>query len=95
MATLQTFTLLILVSHKVLFWVLPFLIFITDLPDGILSELAICANDTTVYSSLEKTNGVSDTVEIAADLEDDLRTVVEWGENFLYHSMLQKRSFFP
>ena len=31
-----------------------FLIFINDLPDSILSKLAIYADDTTLYSSLEK-----------------------------------------
>ena len=30
-----------------------------------------------------KTNNVSDKVEMAADLEDDLCTVVEWGEKWL------------
>ena len=54
-----------------------FLNFINDLPDSILSKLAIYADDTTLYSSLEKANDVSDKVEIAADLEDDLRTVVQ------------------
>ena len=53
-----------------------FLPFINDLPDSILSKLAIYADGTTLYSSLGKTNDVSDKVEMAADLEDDLRTVV-------------------
>ena len=60
-----------------------FLIFINDLPDNILSKLAIYADDTTVYSCLGKTNDVFDKVEMAAELEVDLRTVVEWGDKWL------------
>ena len=40
-------------------------------------KLAIYADDTTVYSCLGKTNDVFDKVEMAAELEVDLRTVVE------------------
>ena len=56
-----------------------FLIFINDLPDNILSQLAIYADDTTIYSCLGKTNDHFDKVELAAELEVDLRTVAEWG----------------
>ena len=60
-----------------------FLIFINDLPNSILSKLAIYADDTTIYSFLGKTNDVSDKVEMTANLEDELRTVVEWGKKWL------------
>ena len=70
-------------SCKILYWVLPFLIFINDLHDTILSKLAIYADDTTFYSFLGKTIDVRAKVEMAADLEDDLRTVVEWGKKWL------------
>ena len=60
-----------------------FLIFINDLPDNILSQLAIYADDTTIYSCLGKTNDLFDKIESAAELEVDLRTVVEWGKEWL------------
>ena len=60
-----------------------FLIFINDLPDNILSQLAIYADDTTIYSCLGKTNDHFDKVELAADLEVDLRTFTEWVEKWL------------
>ena len=44
----------------------------------IVSKLTIYADGTTLFSSWGKTNDVSKMVEMAADLEDDLRTVVEW-----------------
>ena len=60
-----------------------FLLFINDLPDHIISKLAIYADDTTIYSCHDKTNSLFDKVEHAAFLEDDLRTVVEWGNDWL------------
>ena len=63
--------------------ILLFRIFINDLLDNILSKLANYADDTTVYSCLDKTNDVFDKVEMAAKLEVDLRTVVEWGDKWL------------
>ena len=60
-----------------------FLIFINDLPDNILSDLAIYADDTTIYSCVPKTDDRFDKIESAAELEVDLRTVTEWGEKWL------------
>lgn len=60
-----------------------FLIFINDLPDNILSKLAIYADDTTLFSSLGRTKSVFDHIEMAGELEYDLRTVKEWGDEWL------------
>ena len=60
-----------------------FLIFINDLPDCTLSKLAIYADNTTLYSSLNKTKDLFDKVELDADLENDLQTVVEWRQKWL------------
>ena len=60
-----------------------FLIFINDFPNNILSQLAIYADDATIYSCLDKTNDPFDKIESAAELEVDLRTVAEWGEKWL------------
>ena len=60
-----------------------FLIFINDLPDEIFCKLGIFADDTTLYSSVGKSAGDFEKVELAADLEADLRCVTEWGERWL------------
>ena len=60
-----------------------FLLFINDLPDHLLCKIAIYADDSTIYSSLDKTKSIFDKVELAADLEVDLRSVVEWGNRWL------------
>ena len=56
-----------------------FPIFINDLPDCILSKLAIYADDAILYFSLDRTKDLFDKIELAADLKDDLRIVVKWG----------------
>ena len=57
------------------------------------------ADDTTVYSCLGKTNEVLtrgktnevfDKVEMAAEIEVDLHTVVEWGDKWLVTSNSSK-----
>ena len=60
-----------------------FLIFINDLPDHVLCKLAIYADDSTLYSCLGKSSTLFDKVELAANLEYDLRSVVEWGKEWL------------
>ena len=59
-----------------------FLVFINDLPDGILSRIGIYADDTTLYSSLGK-SGIFEKVESAGELERDLSDIVEWGNRWL------------
>ena len=83
MDNLLAATLLMLVFPKAQSLVLLFFLSFNDLPDNILSKLAINADNTTVYSCLGKTNDVFDKVEMAAELEVDLRTVVEWGDKWL------------
>ena len=59
-----------------------FLVFINDLPDGMLSRIGIYADDTTLYSSLGK-SGIFEKVESAGELERDLSDIVEWGNRWL------------
>ena len=60
-----------------------FLIFINDLPEGLFSRVGIFANDTTIYSCLGKSLTLFEKVELAADLESDLRMATEWGDSWL------------
>ena len=58
-----------------------FLIFINDLPDNIISELAIFADDTSLYSCLNQKSGLFECFELAGSLELDLSLVFEWALN--------------
>ena len=48
-----------------------------------MCRVGIFADDPTLYSGLPKSSCIFDKVELAADLESDLRTVVEWGDKWL------------
>jgi len=60
-----------------------FLIFINDLPDDKLSEIAIYADDTTLYSCLGKSGDLFEAVELAGQLQRDLGDITEWGDKWL------------
>ena len=60
-----------------------FLIFINDFPDDKLSEIAIYADDTTLYSCLDKSGDLFEAVELAGLLQRDLGDIVEWGDKWL------------
>ena len=59
-----------------------FLLFINDLPDDLLSQIAIYADDTTVYDCQEETDAFS-MLDQARCLESDLQDIVEWGKKWL------------
>ena len=50
-----------------------FFIFFNDLPDDIFCKLGIFADDTTLYSSVGRSAGFFEKVELAGDLKADLR----------------------
>ena len=57
-----------------------FLVYINNLPDGALSRIGIYADDITAYSRIQ-TSDFFDRLD--AELEEDLRCIVEWGEKWL------------
>ena len=50
-----------------------FLLYINDLPDDVICDIAIYADDTTLYSKCDQ----------ASELESDLRDTVDWGRKWL------------
>ena len=68
-----------------------FLLYINDLPDYVICNIAICADDTTVYFSCDQASDPWQQLELASELESDLRDTVDWG---LLISMLEKLNWF-
>ena len=60
-----------------------FLIFINDLPDNLICDLGIYADDTTLYSSLSHKSSNHVRSQMAKSLESDLSSIVEWGKRWL------------
>ena len=55
---------------------IPFILYINDLPD-VISDIAIYADDTTLYCKCDQASDLSQQLELAPELESDLRDTVD------------------
>ena len=60
-----------------------FLLYINDLPDDVICNIAIYAEDTTLYSKCNQASDLWQQLELASELESDLRDTVDWGRKWL------------
>ena len=58
------------------------LLYINDLPDDIIYNIAIYADDTLFYKS-DQTSVLWQQLELAFELESDLRDTMDWGRKWL------------
>ena len=56
-----------------------FPLYINDLSDDVICNIVICANDTTLCSRCGQAYGLWQQLELASELESDLRDTVDWG----------------
>ena len=56
-----------------------FLQYINDLPDDVVCDIDIYADDTTLYSKCDQASDLWQQLELASELESDLRDTVDWG----------------
>ena len=57
-----------------------FLLYINDLPDDVICNIVIYADDTTLYSNCVQASNLWQQLEMASELESDLRDTVDWGK---------------
>ena len=62
---------------------LGFLLNINDLPDDAICNIAIYADDTALYSKCDQASDLWQQLELASELESDLRDTVDWGKKWL------------
>ena len=60
-----------------------FLLYINDLPDNVICDIAIFADGTTLYSKCDQASDLWQQLELASELESDLRGTVDWGRKWL------------
>ena len=60
-----------------------FLLYINDLPDNGICNTAIYADDTTLYSKCDQLSDLWQQLELASELESDLRDTEDWGRKWL------------
>ena len=58
-------------------------LYINDLPDDVVCDIANYADDTTVYSKCDQASDLWQQLELASELESDLRDTVDWGRKWL------------
>ena len=56
-----------------------FLLYINELSDDVICEIAIYAGDTTVYSKCDQASDLWQQLELVSELEYDLRDTMDWG----------------
>ena len=61
----------------------PLLLYINDLPDDVICNIAIFADDTTLYSKYDQASDLWQQLKLASELESDLRDTVDWGRKWL------------
>ena len=60
-----------------------FLLYINDLPDDVICNIAIYSDDTTLYSKCDQASDLWQQLELASELESNLRDTVDWGRKWL------------
>ena len=63
----------------------PFLLYINDLSDDVIRNIAIYANDTTLYSNCAQASDLWQQLEQGSEVEPDLQDTVDWGRKWLVH----------
>ena len=56
-----------------------FLLYINDLPDNVICNIAIYADDTTLYSKCDQASDLWQQLELSSELESDLWDTVDWN----------------
>ena len=54
-----------------------FLLYINNLPDDVICDITIYADDTTLYSKCDQASDMWQQLELASELESDLRDTVK------------------
>ena len=66
-----------------------FLLYTDDLPDNVICDIAIYADDT-LYSKCDQASDLWQQLELASELESDLQDTVNWGMNWLVNFNAEK-----
>ena len=56
-----------------------FLLYINDFPDDVICNIVIYADDITLYSEFDQASDLRQQLELACELESDLRDTMDWG----------------
>ena len=60
-----------------------FLLYINDLPDDVICNIAVYVDDASFYSKCDQASDLWQQLDLASELESDLRDAVNWGKKWL------------
>ena len=60
-----------------------FLLYINDLPDDVICDIGIYADDATLYSKCDQASDLWQQQELVSELESDLQDAEDWGRKWL------------
>ena len=60
-----------------------FMLYINDLPDNVICNIAIYVYDATLYSKCDQASNLWQQLELASELQSDLRDTEKWGKKWL------------
>ena len=60
-----------------------FLLYINDLPDDVICNIAIYANDSSIYSKCDQASDLWQLLELASELESNLWDIMDWSRKWL------------
>ena len=60
-----------------------FLLHTNNPPDDVICDIAIYADDTTLYSKCDRATHLWQQLQLASELEADLQDTVDWGQKWL------------
>ena len=67
-----------------------FLLYISDLPDDVICDIAIYGDDTTIYSKCDRASDLWQQLGLASELESDLQDTADWGKKWLVDFNVEK-----
>ena len=67
--------------------------YINDFPDDVICDIAIYADDTTLYSKCDQASDLWQQLELASEVESNLRGTVDWGRKWLVDLNAGKTQF--
>ena len=71
-----------------------FLLYINDYPDDVNCNIAIYADDTTPNCNCDQASDLWPQLELASEIESNLRNTVDWGRKWLVDFINEKLDWF-
>ena len=66
-----------------IFWSYNFSTIIDDLPNDVICDITIYADDATLYSKCDKASDLCQQLELDSEIESDLWGIVDWDRKWL------------